>query len=554
MVQKTKTQQEALSGSPQPNFTAFTPAPIKSKREPTTSDLGYPIGQVWVNTVAGHYWVLIRTGSGIAVWQNLGPSGGGLATLTGDIGGAVSAVANNINLLGSPDISFRNGGAGTMTATDLVKITPYVVAASDAPYTSIQAAVNAASAAGGGVVAIRPGTYVQNVNMLPNVSICGFSGINIHPITIIQGTVTANYVGNATLYNIAIQENVGTPLVVSGAGIMTLAVENCTVISTNSTAFSINNSNVQVQFLNSLCIQNGAFGHLNVANGQMISLYCIYGDPNSLALSSTMSGGLIYFIGGLLNLGIQSTGGLCLINGAIIQPKNVIPIDCQGAGAIFVFSSTMLAPNGLAGVNCQGFAVSLNYCTVDAGPPFAVTGNGTFNYDLISFDNNDQLDPALGTVARSVRPFATSAPNNVTAVRGLSSYNSDDFTVDIQGFVTLGTGKQTVNTIGAVTQTVLTIPVPVFSCMQVSVEVAGFESTTPAGAVISIIGGAQKGGAGTAALVGVPTIVTKLDAALAAASVSMVIDGAGDNILIRVTGVVGLTINWAAKSFNTTAP
>lgn len=528
------------------------PQIIVSKRNPGVNDINHKLGDLWINYISQSFWGLCGLGGGIANWQNFGASGS-LSTITPDVGGAVSPIAGNINLFGSPDLLFT-AGVGTITSTNLLKITQFVVGHSQAPYTSIQAAVNAAALAGGGVVAIRAGTYIENVTMAANVSITGFSGISESPITVIRGTVTASYTGDATLCNICIEENAATPLVVSGAAVMTLAVQNCTIISTNSDAISINNTNAQVQFIYSLCTQLGTFAHINVVNGQFVTLYSIYGDPNSSATASLVSGGLIFIIGGLLNLGVRGTGGFCLIYDVLMQPKNVIPVDCQGTSAMFCFNSVLVAPAGLSAMNVTGFAASANYCTMDSTALFVISGNSNFNFDIISFDANDGIDPALLTVARTVRPFSTSAPTNVTAVRGLCSFSSNDFNVDSQGFVSMGPVGTPSLTVGVATATLMTIPIPVNSAIEVSASVAGYEAAGSSGAGGTIFGLAKKAGAGTGALVGTPTVTTYLSAPLVAATIAMVIDGGGDNVLIQSTGVALLTISWKASATTVVVP
>lgn len=97
-------------------------------------------------------------------------------------------------------------------------------------------------------------------------------------------------------------------------------------------------------------------------------------------------------------------------------------------------------------------------------------------------------------------------------------------------------------TIGAVTTTILTIPVTVASTMNISVQFAGIEAT-PLG-----VGGEASGtvfrGAGAPTVLGVPDKVVRASAALAAASVD--INVSGNNLVFTVTGVAGKTIEWYA--------
>ena len=151
MAQRTKTQQEVLSGSPQPNFTSFAPSPIVSKRNPTTEDLGYQIGQFWINRSLGTAFQLTNTGGGQALWVSVG---------------------------GISDYP----------------ITPYVVGpVGQAGYQTIQSAINVAGpvAASTGQVQciyIQPGTYTENLVLQSGLVFVGTGGFGFPNITTIIGT------------------------------------------------------------------------------------------------------------------------------------------------------------------------------------------------------------------------------------------------------------------------------------------------------------------------------------------------------------------------------
>ena len=69
MAQKTRPQAETLSGSPQPNFIGYATAPIIAKRNPTSTDTGYPLGHIWINKTAATDWTLVQVAAGAATWS-----------------------------------------------------------------------------------------------------------------------------------------------------------------------------------------------------------------------------------------------------------------------------------------------------------------------------------------------------------------------------------------------------------------------------------------------------------------------------------------------------
>jgi len=49
------------------------PEPVVAQRSPTTSDLGYRIGQTWVNQSTGQIYGLSSVSAGSATWSLTGP-------------------------------------------------------------------------------------------------------------------------------------------------------------------------------------------------------------------------------------------------------------------------------------------------------------------------------------------------------------------------------------------------------------------------------------------------------------------------------------------------
>lgn len=68
MVSKKKNRAYGLGSPLQDVF----PEPVKAQRAPTTSDLGYEIGQMWVDQVSGQIYGLASVASNSAVWSVLG--------------------------------------------------------------------------------------------------------------------------------------------------------------------------------------------------------------------------------------------------------------------------------------------------------------------------------------------------------------------------------------------------------------------------------------------------------------------------------------------------
>lgn len=93
---------------------------VFNTRDPTTSDVQYPVQKKWFNTASNGYWILtgfITTNAIItAVWEKIS-SGSVFETLTGNTGAAVPPTGNNINVVGDGTTVTVAGNPGTSTLT-----------------------------------------------------------------------------------------------------------------------------------------------------------------------------------------------------------------------------------------------------------------------------------------------------------------------------------------------------------------------------------------------------------------------------------------------------
>ena len=89
-------------------------------RDPTVSDINYPIQKLWINTTTEKLFCLTNftssTGTIQANWIEISSSTADINTLTGNDSVPVSPVANNIGVVGSATgaLEFTSGGAGIL--------------------------------------------------------------------------------------------------------------------------------------------------------------------------------------------------------------------------------------------------------------------------------------------------------------------------------------------------------------------------------------------------------------------------------------------------------
>jgi hypothetical protein len=149
------------------------------------------------------------------------------------------------------------------------------------------------------------------------------------------------------------------------------------------------------------------------------------------------------------------------------------------------------------------------------------------------------VEKLTGDAGGAIGPDAAFNINLLTGDGLTSTGAGNTITFTLDGYVK-GSGQ----TIGAVTADLITIPMgAVAGVKTVEAKVLGFESTTPAGCGYDVLAVVRTTGA-AAALVGVTSRYVAEEAALVGCDADIVV--AGNNLIVRATGVAALTVNWKA--------
>jgi len=388
-------------------------------------------------------------GSGILTINSITPTGGGNFTLESTDGSITfTDITNGLNL--------------SATGGDLY-ITPYIVDnVLPAPYTTIQSAINAAAAAGGGTVAIRYGTYVENPIMAAGVNLVGFSGLNINPNTIINGNVTASYTGAATITNISILENVGSPLITTGTNSTFLFLNNVAITSTNSQCVASSNANSVIVSESSLFIQNGANPYFAIVGGTFINNNGIYSDGGS-STANTVVGGEFQQYGGFGSTSfVVSGGGDLNAENFTFNTQNGSCITIDDTSSCKTIFCDLHAQDGASSavvIATSNGSYNTSFCTINSGATYAISGLGSLQYDHLSLPNTVALDPGLNLSIDTTLPISQAVSSPGTAAAGHCYFNSAQFSVDPTGYVSsTGSSGITINgDTGSITGPILTI-------------------------------------------------------------------------------------------------
>ena len=104
MARKLNQQVNSAYGTPSGLQDVF-PSPIVASSNPTALDIGYPIGQTWVNKVAHQVYVMSGSAGGAATWSLASPGSSDVDTIN-----SLSPVGGDILIDGGTNITDSNAG------------------------------------------------------------------------------------------------------------------------------------------------------------------------------------------------------------------------------------------------------------------------------------------------------------------------------------------------------------------------------------------------------------------------------------------------------------
>lgn len=389
-----------VTGNPGAFTLTVAPSSGGSLIETLTGNVGGAVGPDGVANVD------IVGAAGIVVTGNPGtntltvaPGGGILAqTLTGDVGLAVGPDgAGNIDVLGNTG-AYLNGilftgdpANNTLTGMDLRNITVYVVdaVAGQTEYQTVQAAVDAAQADGGGTVYVRPGIYTEDLVLYDAVDITAAVATPAGFQTTIIGVHTPPAAGDMSFRNLALSDT--TDILASAvAGTTTIVIIDCVIDVANGYTFNMPNWTGLIVFMNSHCIgtQDG-FADIGA------------GGANFLGLNSTL---------GIGATNIMALGGANRINNC--------NVDCQMdwvGNATGIIRASQLTQTWLVSDNAA--CVMTDTLFINAASQTFLnhtsTGNVTLSNVTISTDQDPNVITGTGTVIFGSVVFALNSDINI---------------------------------------------------------------------------------------------------------------------------------------------
>jgi hypothetical protein len=332
----------------------------------------------------------------------------------------------------SPNITI----ASTAALTDL-HVARFIVASSTsgtgANYTTITAAIAAAVATGiNSTIFLQPGTYTENFNLPANINICAFDCDAVTPNVTINGTITMNTSGFATISGIRLQTNGASSIAVTGSTTSILVLKSCYLNFSISPGITFSSSDAGARITILDCI-----GDTNVSGATLFA--------NSSSGVMTLSNSLFVNTGGSTTANTVSAG---ILNLTYSQIQN--PLTISGTGSVnsqysaftnAALNTTMLTAGGSGSQSLKwcrfesgsASAISISttatveMCDVNSTNTNAITGAGTIQYGPITFSGSSSIINTstqtfiytnLGKYKASGQPaflaYLSSNQNNVT--------------------------------------------------------------------------------------------------------------------------------------------
>jgi len=399
--------------------------------------------------------------AGIISVNNIPPPPGSVLDLKGNDGISVGPDGSGvINVLGETLYTTRgNAGSHTLFIDPRVNaypITPFVVGTvGSAGYQTIQAGINAANAAGGGVVYIQPGTYTENLTLFDKVDLYGTPAVsqNQGASTSIIGQHTPPISGHIGFNSIYFQ-NTSHIFNSAAAGTTHIVFLNCESAVQNGYFLNLPNWTGIFEFWDNNPSAAGApfavnDGGINNSSGATLFAFdCGIGfGTNVMALSGVVFGTGINFS--------------CPINFG--TGSNITLDDCQFAGQVTfsgnatgnICTSRFTGGSNPSITMSSSASVKIASAIVDSSnnPAISGAGAGTLTYSDLVFLNNAAFAGTLTLATVSWQPYSRAIAATDGTKVGTCAFNSSHFSVDATGFVTLAGGGQAIDSIGTQTGT-----------------------------------------------------------------------------------------------------
>ena len=350
--------------------------------------------------------------------------------LIGATGGApapanLTSTGGTVTITNGPNsINLEHTGGGGFP------LTPYTVGAiGEAEYQSIQPAIDAANAAGGGVVFIQPGTYVGNLAIPTGIGLEGFDATAV----LIVGQHTVPATGGIVFSNISFEAPVS--IFIEPTAISTgFTFHNCNFTATNGYILDMGLATGPVWFDRCQSLQTGNTDSIMNNTGGMQVLFegCIMGVGSVVPM---ITSGLVRVEQSEIRcLWDAQTGTTIQAKGSTFQNTVALSGSALGEFEYCIFdtkgaSTPVIEMQSSSTVSVDGAVIK-----TPASPAITGSGAGTLNLADIIWSENDVIAATLtldGAKVQSVHMQTLNLATNLNMQDNILSGEGSDPNVPI---------------------------------------------------------------------------------------------------------------------------
>ncbi|MBS0654026.1 MAG: hypothetical protein JSR39_10945 [Verrucomicrobia bacterium] len=308
----------------------------------------------------------------------------------------------------TPNITLQVSGG-----SQYISLSPFIVGTDvHSSYTTIQAAINAAVAAGASIsnplnVYVKPkngSAYVENLTLQPGVNLVGFG-----QVPAIFGKMTYTQAGTVNISNFYLQTNSDNILSVSGGAASYVVVNNCYLsVGASVTGIAFTSSSVNATIIVNNCYGNiGASGALwaMTSPGNLYINYCQILNGGLSTTQSTNSAGQVRSFYNYFEFPIATSGTAIFGNHYTFisaGATNSTALTLNGSGqsnqhkCIYNSGNSPCISIGAAG------NTYITFCDCNSSNTNVITGAGSMRYAFISFSGTSS-----GTNVTTTTPIPT---------------------------------------------------------------------------------------------------------------------------------------------------
>jgi len=275
-------------------------------------------------------------------------------------------------------------------------------------HTTIATALTSASS--GETIFIRPGTYTENITLKAGVCLTAFECNAVQPSVTIVGTLTATFIGTASISGIQIQTNSSQFLAVTGSSATIINIKSCLLncanssgisytSSSSSSAINIYDSLVALTASNTLFVSTGS-GTISMNN-------VTPANTTKITTASTHTTGTLLFTNCSFQFPITLTsfGTASVFFGCQFILTDTTVLTTVTSGTLTCRACVLVSGTASAVSIGASTTVNLFECGISTGNTNGVTGSGTAVMNPISWENvgdtvnaSTITDKALGRV------------------------------------------------------------------------------------------------------------------------------------------------------------